>query len=64
MVEKPWKSGREKKMKNCSMDVDPVEESVGKDEKCEGDNQRNCGILLQISGTVRPSLPHRGFVRR
>ena len=51
-------------MKNCSMDVDPVEESVGKDEKCEGDNQRNCGILLQISGTVRPSLPHWGFVRR
>jgi hypothetical protein len=52
--------GREK-CENCSTYVDVVEEDMRKNEKFNRDNQRKCSILLQIFGTVRPSLPHWGM---
>lgn len=53
--------GGEKKWKIWSTFVDVVEESVGRKKESERDNQRNCSIFPQTSGTVRLSLPQRGM---
>ncbi len=64
MVEKHCGSGGKRPWKNCAKDVDVVEESVGRKEKSERDNQWNCSIFPHPSRTVRPSLPHQGFISK